>query len=84
MALTERPKITFSPNEPMILDQNAVSHPTTPFFSFFPPSPMPLNAKTGALTYIDLINVNGVYNANRSNSCHKDENHKASELVPCS
>ena len=30
MALTERPKITFSPNAPIILDRNAVSHPMTP------------------------------------------------------
>ena len=31
-ALIERPKITFSPNAPIILDQNVVSHPMTPHF----------------------------------------------------
>ena len=48
----ERPKITLSPNAPIILEQNAVSHPMTPhlFYSFNLFSHLiPLGGKTGAL-----------------------------------
>ena len=48
MALTERPEITFSPDTPIILAQNAISPNDPVFFQFFS-HPMPLGVKTGAL-----------------------------------
>ena len=54
-ALTKRAKMTFSPNAPIILDKNAVSHPVTPYFCKFFSHSMPLDEKTSAYTYIDFI-----------------------------
>ena len=34
-SLTEKPNISFSPNAPLILDQNAISHSMTPYFFNF-------------------------------------------------
>ena len=42
-------KITFSPNASIILDQNAVSHPMTPYFFSIFISPDATGCETGAL-----------------------------------